>query len=130
MPYHTPSFAFLLLTPLALSSCATVGAVNDGGINVALGQTTNVSGPKIRPITVIEDSRCPINARCIWAGRVRVKVLWLRVAGNQELELTLGEAQPMADGAITLVSVTPERRTEKVTKRKDYRFSFEFAGGL
>lgn len=123
--------ALALLGALALTGCVTTNAIKGDGSNVALNQTAYVDGPRIRPIAVLEDSRCPINARCVWAGRVRVKVLWMRTNGTQELELTMGEAKTMADGAITLTSVTPGRVAGgSPILPKDYRFSFTFAGGL
>lgn len=47
------------------------------------------------------------------------------------MDLTLGEPMRVADGILTLVSVTPDRVAgTKPTKRADYRFAFEFSGGL
>jgi hypothetical protein len=117
---------------IALSACATTaGAPLPDGSNVALGQKAYVDGPIVEPIAVIEDSRCPMNARCIWAGRVRVQMLWHRGNGDkQPFEATLGEPTPLADGQFTLESVRPERRTDVTLKPADYRFSFRFAGGL
>jgi hypothetical protein len=123
-------FSAVALGGLALSGCATTAQTKSDGINVALGQTASVDGPRIKPVAVLEDSRCPINARCVWAGRVRVKVLWLKPSGNKEIELILGEAKPMADGSITLTAVMPDKVTTKEIKPGDYRFSFSFAGGL
>lgn len=118
------------LVALALTGCVTLGQTLPDGSDVRLGQTAYVDGPKVRPVEILEDSRCPVNARCVWAGRVRVKMLWVRPSGNQPFELTLGEPRPLADGKITLTSVHPERATDKQLKPSDYRFSFEFAGGL
>lgn len=118
------------MVALALASCVTVSAPAADGSDVSLGQEAYIDGPRVKPVAVLEDSRCPMNARCIWAGRVRLKMLWLRPAGNQEFELTLGEPKPLADGAITLTSVLPEKRTDTQAEPSDYRFSFEFQGGL
>ena len=107
-----------------------VGETTADSTDVSMGQTVYVNGLRIRPAEVIEDSRCPMNARCVWAGRVRLKALWLRPSGNQEIELTLGEPKPLADGAITLTSVRPDKSTDKTIAPKDYRFSFSFAGGI
>jgi hypothetical protein len=123
-------YSAVLLGMLALSGCATTATTKSNGINVALGQTATVDGPRIKPLKVIEDSRCPINVQCIWAGQIRLKVLWLKPSGDEELELVLGEAKPIADGAITLTAVTPEKITTKEIKPGDYRFSFAFAGGI
>ena len=123
----------IALSALALSGCATTGAatpIQDGG-NVALGQRAYVDGPVVQPVEVLEDSRCPMNARCVWAGRVRVKMLWIRGNGEkQPFEVTLGESTPLADGAIRLESVRPEKMTNVTLKPEDYRFSFRFDGGL
>ena len=117
---------------LALSACATTpGAPLADGSNVALGQKAYVDGPIVQPIEILEDSRCPMNARCVWAGRVRVKMLWIRGNGEkQPFEVTLGESTPLADGSITLESVRPDKMTNVKLKPADYRFSFRFAGGL
>lgn len=121
---------FLAPAVLLLAACTTTSVPRTDGNDVALGQEAVVDGPVVKPIAVLEDSRCPMNARCVWAGRVRVKMLWLRPEGNQEFELTLGEAKPLSDGAITLTSVRPDKLTNLVLKPADYRFSFSFAGGL
>src|SRR3546814_8017527 len=66
-----------------------------------------------------------MNVRCVWAGRVRVKMLWLRGNGEkQPFEVTLGEETQLADGKFTLESVRPEKRTDIQFKPSDNRFSF------
>ncbi len=117
---------------LALSACATTaGPPLPDGSNVALGQKAYVDGPIVEPVALIEDSRCPMNAHCVWAGRVRVQMLWHRGNGEkQPFEVTLGEATQLADGKFTLESVRPEKRVDVTLKPSDYRFSFRFAGGL
>ena len=116
---------------LALSACATTrGAPLQGGSDVALGQKAYVDGPLVQPVEVLEDSRCPINARCVWAGRVRVKMVWIRGNGEkQPFEVTLGESTPLADGAIRLEAVRPEKTAGSTISPRDYRFSLRFDGG-
>jgi hypothetical protein len=125
-----PKKMIALTTVAALAACATLGDTVPDGSDVRLDQTAYVDGPMIRPVEVIEDSRCPMNARCVWAGRVRLKALWVRPSGNQEIELTLGEPKPLADGAITLTSVRPDNSTDRKISPRDYRFSISFAGGI
>ncbi len=119
-----------IIVALALSGCVTTAQDARDGTNVALSQTAYVDGPRIKPVAILEDSRCPINARCMWKGRVRLKAYWIRATGNQEIELILDEAKPLADGTITLVSVSPKKLPTKQIKPQDYRLSFTFAGGL
>ena len=123
----------IALSALALSACAATGAATPlpDGSDVALGQRAYVDGPIVQPVEVLEDSRCPMNARCVWAGRVRVKMVWWRGNGEkQPFEVTLGESTPLADGAIRLESVRPEKRTDVTLKPADYRFGFRFDGGI
>lgn len=125
--------ASMLAAALALSACAATRDQTPlaDASNVALGQKAYADGPIIQPVAVLEDSRCPMNARCIWAGRVRVKTLWIRGNGEkQPFEITLGESTPLADGSITLEAVRPDKMTNAQLKPEDYRFSFRFAGGL
>lgn len=119
-------------TLLFTAACATIPAVKSDGIDVSFGQTAYVDGPKIRPIKIIEDSRCPMNARCVWAGRVRILVAWVKSDGEQHVELTLGEPVPLTDGVLTLTAVNPSKMAGegKELVPDDYRFSFQFAGGL
>lgn len=129
----SPLVALSLGTALALSACAATGAATplQDGSDVGLGQRAMVDGPIVQPVEVLEDSRCPMNARCIWAGRVRVKMIWWRGNGEkQPFEVTLGESTPLADGAIRLESVRPEKMTNVTLKPSDYRFSFRFDGGI
>lgn len=123
---------FALPAALGLSSCATMrDAPLPDGSDVALGQKAYVDGPLVQPVEIVEDSRCPMNARCVWAGRVRLKMVWIRGNGErQPFEATLGEPTQLADGQFTLESVRPEKRTDVAIKPGDYRFSFRFAGGL
>ena len=124
--------AIALPAAVALSACVTTASAQlPDGSDVALGQKAYVDGPIVQPVQVIEDSRCPMNARCVWAGRVRVKMVWIRGNGEkQPFEVTLGEPTHLADGQFTLESVRPEKRTDAMIKPGDYRFSFRFAGGL
>ena len=118
------------IAAIALSACATTADADADGSDVRLGQTAYVNGPRVRPVAVLEDSRCPADAQCVWAGRVRLKMLWLKPAGDQEFELTLGEPKPLADGAITLTSVRPEKVSGRAAEQADYRFSIQFQGGI
>jgi len=80
------------------------------------------------PQVLLEDSRCPMNARCVWAGRV---VLSTRIYGpdfDETVPLALGEPHALHGTSITLVSVLPERQAGEEIPAPTYRFAFE--GGL
>lgn len=119
----------LLLAPVALlTACATLPAHPVEG-PARLGQTAYVGGPTVRPVKVIEDSRCPANVRCIWAGRLVLRTEVRTGRAHRTVDLTLGDAgAPIADGHL-LVSVTPEKYGKPIP-RGQYRFGFEFQGGI
>ena len=61
----------LILPLLAATADGVVTqAASVAGPTAGLGETAAVAGLTIRPLRVVEDSRCQINARCVWADRV------------------------------------------------------------
>lgn len=125
-----PLARLLIAAPFALAGCAGIAAPPADGRNVALGQSAYVDGPLVKPVEILEDSRCPAKVQCIWAGRVRLKMVWIRPSGEQPFEATLGEPVPLADGQFTLTDVRPAKQADRPTAPSDYRFTFTFQGGL
>ena len=116
--------SFLALVTLA--SCATVPT---GGVGptAALGGTAAVGEIRIRPVELLEDSRCPAQVQCIWAGQVRVLVDVHRGDGaHQQRDLTLGKAQDIDWGTLTLVDVQPAKLAAGATDPRAYQFTFAF----
>jgi hypothetical protein len=125
----------VLIALLSLSACVTSKAKEaplPDGNNVPLGRSAYVDGPIIRPVKVLQDSRCPLDARCVWAGTVKLQALWVRSDGDRKIELELGKPISIADGSLELTEVMPPRMAGKGLELKaaDYRFSFRFMGGL
>ena len=126
---------FRHLLPLALAfalgACVTVPKVNeDGSIEARLGQKVDVGGPRITPLKVLEDSRCPMEARCVWAGRVRLEVRVETGAGSSVQELASDKPLPVADGSLELLGVMPPKSTQRAIAPADYRFALRFSGGI
>ncbi|WP_235425403.1 hypothetical protein [Croceibacterium mercuriale] len=117
---------------LLLSACATTPQP-EGERHLpaaAIGQTVMVDGPQLTVVELLEDSRCPADVQCVQAGRVRVRVAVHLGAGDRTLDLTLGEPVQVADGALELVSVQPDRTVAaEAIAPAAYRFSFRFDGG-
>ncbi|MDB5726229.1 MAG: hypothetical protein JWQ16_2983 [Novosphingobium sp.] len=122
--------ALTALAPLLLAGCVTYHVRGDGIARAGLGETVGVDGPRVTPLEVLEDSRCPMNARCVWAGQVRLKVRVHLGAGDVERELTSNKLVPVADGTLELVEVRPDRVAGETLDPKNYRFGFKFMGGL
>lgn len=97
----------------------------DGVVAVGLNQTADLgNGLRVRPLEVLEDSRCPQNARCVWAGRLRLRV---SVEGVGEREISYDSEQGLQTprGNFSLVAVSPGPWTDWPEGAKPaYRFGF------
>jgi hypothetical protein len=116
--------------PICLALLPLVACAQASGPVGAIGQTAAVEGIKVRPLTLLEDSRCPKDVNCFWAGQVRIHALVSGGTWQIERDLTQGKPIPVADGTLELTSVEPERRQDTPIALKDYRFTFRFSGGL
>ena len=127
MSKHT----FLLaLTATLLAGCVTARPNQDRATEAKLGQTVNLGGPMVTPLAVLEDSRCPKEARCIWAGRVRLSVRVTTGAGSAVRELASDKPLQVADGQLVLQGTMPPRSTQHALVPSDYRFTLKFNGGI
>lgn len=117
-----------LLATAFLAGCAT-SLVPDTrapeGTAVALGDPVQVGRFVATPVTVTEDSRCPENARCVWAGRLVVSTRIDGPGWRETVPLTLGEPYATHGSAITLVSGVPEKQAGVETPSEAYRFAFD-----
>ncbi|HOB14171.1 MAG TPA: hypothetical protein PKN09_08005 [Novosphingobium sp.] len=127
----TPSLLPSLAICLALAGCVTAPPVNaNGSSEVRLGQSVNLGGPKVTPIRVLEDSRCPIETDCFWAGRVRLEVKVELGSGVSVQELASDKPLAIADGTLELLGTMPPRNAKHAIEPGDYRFALKFSGGL
>ena len=125
----------ILLAPLALVGCVTPGtpvpSPGDSGLVYArMGETVTVGGPRVTPLALIEDSRCPQGVQCVWAGRVRISATISTPTRKLTRDLTLGEPFAVADGTLTLADVQPSKTKDVANPPGAYRFGFRFDGGL
>ena len=45
-----------------------------GTITARLNEEVQIGDLRVKPLAVLEDSRCPVDVACVWAGRVRLRV--------------------------------------------------------
>jgi hypothetical protein len=124
--------AFALLAPLALAACAVVpDAPNVEGVPAAAGsavplrQPVRVGAVAVTPMKVVEDSRCPMNARCVWAGRLVVQTRIDGAGWRETVPIALGETYGTHGTVIALVAASPDKRTDVELQPTDYRFTYE-----
>jgi len=90
-----------------------------GGLN----ETIRLGDLTIKPLEVIEDSRCPVDVDCVWSGRL---VLRAEVSGVDG-PATISSLEPFAlpgGGALVLASVWPPNYHQGGGPREPYRFGF------
>jgi hypothetical protein len=134
----------LLLVTILVSACSeralpckTYPAlwVNPLTVDVSIGQS--ICGADDTPTLtfgkVVNDSRCPINARCITAGDMTI-ALELRQEGNlpSTIELSFSENSEVITFRsnkfrIRFVRASPSRETSKAIDPRDYTVTLEIS---
>jgi hypothetical protein len=120
---------FLFLTLIMGLSQAVFAQAQDQ-MQLRVGQQKSMSNGKVRVrfISVTEDSRCPVDVKCIQAGNAAVKIQ-VSVRGGEsktfELNTTGRDKAGQADAyRIELISLTPGRRSNRKMRPGDYRATF------
>ena len=117
--------AMLPLLALVLAGCATVPPAAAGPV-AGLGQTAEVSGVRIRPLALVEDSRCPRDVQCVWAGRLIILAEIDFNGGGESFRgnLTLSQPLPLGSEIVTLVAASPDKTVAAAADPRAYRFTF------
>lgn len=129
---HLLRAALPLTLAFGLGACAVIpdragveSVALPQGSPAALLQTVQVGDLTVTPQEVVEDSRCPINARCVWAGRLVVRTRIDGAGWRDTADLTLGEPFGTHGKVIALTSGEPAPETGRETASEAYRFTFE-----
>lgn len=119
---------FSLAAALALSACASVpitgSPIRSDGL-ASFGQSTRVGALVVAPQALVEDSRCPINARCVWAGRLVLKTRIYGAGWRETVDLTLGQAYATHGTGVALVSAEPGKMAGAEPSPPASLFGFE-----
>jgi hypothetical protein len=120
--------ALLAFAALSLASCATLPVVDGAPIRAdgmaMLGQPTRVGRLVVTPLRVVEDSRCPINARCVWAGRAVVQTRIDGPGWRDTTNMELGRPYLSHGVAVQLSSVEPGRMAGSQQPTRPYLFGY------
>jgi hypothetical protein len=129
---HTARLAPVFLAAWMLGACAVVpdapivqGTPQLAGYAVPFDVPVRVGDLVLTPKKLVEDSRCPMNARCVWAGRVVVTTRIDGAGWRETKDLTLGEPYGTHGRVFALVAVKPERTTQDAIEPRAYRFAYE-----
>ena len=118
-----------ILLVLAFGGSTLVSAKQTQDVTVKINNETSVRGGlKVKFASLVEDSRCPTDTNCVWAGNARITV---RVSKNGRSKvLTLnsterGAAPVFAGYRFKLTGLTPEPRSNIRINRNGYEATIE-----
>ncbi len=105
---------------------AIITLINTGEhVEAKIDQEVTALGVTIKPIEVLEDSRCPSTVQCVWAGTVRLRVELTSGLGDASQIFELGKPVTTEAEEITLSEVLPEAIGGSELEESEYTFIFE-----
>jgi hypothetical protein len=98
----------------------------DQDFDITLGTSITVSGTaqRITFEAVEEDSRCPSDAVCVWAGNARISLRVTGTPGDSAVKLNTGlepRVVTVGEFRLELRSLTPVPRAGATTPATEYR---------
>ena len=109
------SFVIMAFIGLSTASAGPAKVLIDKEFSLGIGQTASIEGEKlvIKFKAVLEDSRCPINVVCVWAGNGKVEFEILDIDGQNKTVILNTEEEPKArtlkGHKLKLISLNPPR---------------------
>ncbi|MFN0279322.1 MAG: hypothetical protein ACKVRN_12065 [Pyrinomonadaceae bacterium] len=99
-------------------------------VTLKMGQKKTVAKGEfsIKLVSVTEDSRCPVDVNCVWAGNAMVHVIVTDSYRNSKkfvMNTTMGPKGDQHNAyAINLTELTPSPKSGKSIKQKAYTATF------
>jgi hypothetical protein len=117
--------------PRSSTSTPVAGMItvsSDGNLDLAVGQTGKAGDLNVTINAITADSRCPVDVQCIRAGDVRMSIT-LEDRSNTETRTVSSELPRITfdDFIVTIVSITPERKSKTEILPEDYRITLHVA---
>ena len=113
-----------LLVLFGFGAFVGVSAKAPERVSVKINETVAAKGGiRIKFAELIDDSRCPTDTNCIWAGNAKIKIRVTRNGRSKELELNTGldpKDVVFAGYSFRLVGLTPEPRSNIRINRNGY----------
>ncbi|MDB5265730.1 MAG: hypothetical protein JWM39_443 [Parcubacteria group bacterium] len=98
-----------------------------GDVTLSVGQTAKFSDVTIVPVSIDQDSRCPLGTLCtvgFQAGTVEVSTRITSASGTLIQTLALGKSFTIGHDVITLTGVEPVKRRETTIPQSSYQLTF------
>lgn len=120
-----------LFLMLAFGWLAQVEAQNSQQVTLRVHQQRNVArnGLTIRFDSVLEDSRCPVDVNCVWAGNAKLQIRVGSYRRPTRIFTINTTTQPKtivyAGYEIKVINLNPKMRTNIRINRNGYTATFE-----
>jgi hypothetical protein len=127
-------FIFILFTLIGITGFSQNENVTSPkiAIKIALGETITIENHLVKFVKVLEDSRCPKDVTCIWAGRARVQIeVGLEEDDSLIEELIFGQVKQGESKDLTIfttenkkvigITLKPYPTTENSGSEKEYQ---------
>jgi len=123
-----------LLLVVTLAACRSTGAPAPRAaslnqeVQLAPGEQVAYGshGLTVEFVRIAEDSRCPTDTTCVWAGEVKVQVA-TRTGGAEAVqhEIKAGEHATVGAFRVLVVNVQPERLSTREIPQEEYRVTLK-----
>ncbi len=81
---------------------------------------------EVRFVGILEDSRCPINLTCVWAGEVRIRLTVQKGTGEPEpRDIRMGESETIDAYRLSVLDVAPQPLTNEKIPLNKYRVTLK-----
>lgn len=132
LPASSPAPAAATSTAATTTATATATSTTSAApaptasstITAKLGEIVASGDINIVLSNVADDSRCPTDVQCIWAGTVRVEGTLGDAMGTSSQEFVLNQPITTESKTITLIAVSPAKKSTTHLEPSDYRFTF------
>ena len=112
-----------LLVLVGFGSFSTVSAKQAQEVSVKINTEARVNGVRVRFVELVEDSRCPTDTNCIWAGNATIRVRVTKNGRSKMLVLNTNSDPrevSFAGCSFRLSGLTPEPRSNIRINRNGY----------
>lgn len=93
--------------------------------SAAFGQPARAGALVVTPLRLVEDSRCPVDAQCVWAGRLVISARIDGAGWSETASLELGRDYRSRGAGLALVSAAPDKMAGSTPPASAFVFGFE-----
>lgn len=96
-----------------------------GKVSLSVGEVARFDTISVKLLRVTDDSRCPQDVQCIWAGTIKVEIESVSGMGTSTSILEIGKTLTTEAEAITFISATPYPKAGTTILPTEYAAVFD-----